>query len=162
MHRLRLFFLVGLIGTLTACGFQLRGFVALPVELQSIVLDDETLNRSQQALLRNSLERAGASVIDKLGNDTIKLRVTIQGLPERRILDSASSDKIVIRLTRQLKYTVIFFDPAKQPQPGSLTDQLEIEISEDDLAGKDREMNTVGTRLDRSLISQLMFRLGRF
>jgi outer membrane lipopolysaccharide assembly protein LptE/RlpB len=152
---------VGLIGVLAACGFQLRGFTVLPAELQRMELDDKTLNRSQQIQLRISLERAGVTVLDGSRSDAVKLRVTIQDLPERRVLDSASSDKIVIRVTRQLKFVVIFVDTAKQPQPGSLTDQLDIEISEDDLAGKNREIIAAGTRLDRSLISQLMFQLGR-
>jgi outer membrane lipopolysaccharide assembly protein LptE/RlpB len=161
MSRLRLVLLIGSIGLLTACGFQLRGFAPLAVELQRMELDDKTLNRSQQVQLRKSLERAGVTVLDRTGSDFVKLRVTFQDLPERRLLDSASSDKIVIRLTRQLNFTVTYLDPAKQPRPGRLTEQFDIELSEDDLAGKDRELVVAGTRLDRLLINKLMFQLRR-
>ena len=65
MKKTRLFLLVLLCMSLTACGFQLRGQHSIPSVLQKITLNSESGSSEFDRSLRLALKGAGISIIDE-------------------------------------------------------------------------------------------------
>ena len=106
MYLSRSIVIVLLVTSLTACGFSLRGSTYLPSPLISMQLLADDLNSRQKNELRQQLIQAGANLIDNPAGDAISLKVAIKVLPERNLADTAGSGKAIIRLFRELSYSL--------------------------------------------------------
>ena len=151
-----------LLTNLGACGFYLAGGSNLPAQLVSIQLLSDNLDSSQRALLGRQLIQAGADLKDDQTEGTVRLSVSIENLPERNLVDSAGSGKTIIRLFRQLSYSMTTATGEQLERQKTILRQLDIELDSNDLAGLEYEKQSARVLLDQALIAQLIFQLKHF
>ena len=150
------------IANLTACGFYLAGNTSLPPQLASIELLSDNLDSSQKALLTGQLIQAGADLRDNQGAGVVRLSVTITDLPERKLADTAGSGKAIIRLFRQLSYSITTSSGEQVAAQKTILQQLDIELDSNDMSGLEYEKQSAGASLDQALIGQLINQLKHF
>lgn len=166
MNLLRWYLLTSLVVVLSACGFQLRGQSSLPPELESIQLIAENLNARQRALLEQKLRQAGASVQgpDRSATDRpelVRLRISFSSLNSRTIVNAAISGKKIVRLSRQLIYSLDRNNGDLAVEKGTLEQQQDIELDDNNLLDSEERISRAEESLDRDLIEQLIFSLKR-
>ena len=144
----------------SGCGFRLAGTSSLPPELTSIELFAEDLDRRQRAELRQRLQRAGATVSEAPLNGAVRLSVSLEAPPDQRIVAS-SSRKTVMRVTRQLRYSLRTADGELLVTSRTLTQQRDLTVDDDNLLSSGGEKQTVIEDLERSLFDRLLRQLAR-
>jgi outer membrane lipopolysaccharide assembly protein LptE/RlpB len=151
-----------LLTNLGACGFYLAGDSRLPPQLASIQVLSDNLDSSQRALLNRQLIQAGANLKDSQSAGVVHLSVAIMNLPERNLADTAGSGKTIIRLFRQLSYSMTTATGEQLEGQKTIQRQLDIELDSDDLAGLEYEKQSAWVLLDQALIGQLIFQLKHY
>lgn len=151
--------MLGLILSLSACGFRLAGTADLPEQLASIYLSDNGFSQSQRRSLERRLVYAGATLLGPTDSDAVKLNVTLKTVPDQRMATSASTGKIVTRVTRQLDFSVKSSDGVTLVPLTTLTQRRDASLDDDNLLSSDREKETVIKDLENSLYDQLIRRL---
>ena len=144
----------------SACGFRLAGTASLPPELGKIELLAGNLDRRQRDELRARLIRAGAEVREESFADAVRLVVSLETPPDRRIVAS-SSRKTVNRVTRQLKFSLSDAEGKTLAPPQTLTQQGDVIVDDDNLLSSTGEKQTVVEDLERSLFDRLLRQLAR-
>ena len=162
MYRSRAMVIVFLAGSLAACGFHLRGSTSLPLPLISIQLVTEALDSRQKIELEQRLIRAGASLKNDQVDDTVRLTVTIKVLPERNLADTAGSGKAIIRLVRELSYSLSTATGELLIDQKTILRQLDIDLDSNELAGAEYEKQNSELLLDQELFGQMIFQLSHF
>ncbi len=155
---------VGLLVFLSACGFHLRGQSSLPPELESMQLIAENLSPTQRALLRQKLQKAGASLqaTDLLATDgpeQVRLKISFSSLKSRQLVNAAGSGKTIVRLSRQLIYSLARVSGKLPVDKGTLEQRRDIELDEDNLLDSDERIRRAEESIDRALINRLIFSL---
>jgi len=159
-HSLLLIILALLVANLSGCGFHLAGSSKLPPQMTSLQLLADELNNSQTVLLNQRLKQAGATLKDNR-NDAVRLRVVIKALPDRKLVDTAGSGKSIIRLFRQLSYSLTTAEGDLLVEQKTILRQMDVERDSDDIGGLEFERQSAAESLDRQLIEQLIFQLKR-
>jgi outer membrane lipopolysaccharide assembly protein LptE/RlpB len=162
MYSSRSIIVVLLVTNLAACGFYLRGSSGLPPQLLSMQVLAEDLDSSQKRALDQQLIQAGASLKNNQSGDAVRLTVAIKALPERRLVDTAGSGKTIIRVFRQLSYSLTTGTGEILLEHKTIQRQLDIELDSNNLAGLEYEKESAGVLLDEALIGQLIFQLKHF
>ena len=157
-YNLLLIILALLAANLSGCGFHLAGSSKLPPQLASLQLLADELNNSQTVLLNQRLKQAGANLKD-IRDDAVRLRVVIEALPERKLVDTAGSGKSIIRLFRQLSYSLTTPEGDLLIEQKTILRQMDVERDSDDIGGLEFERQSAAESLDRQLIEQLIFQL---
>ena len=103
--------------------------------------------------------QAGAILKDNQGAGVVSLKVSIKALPERNLADTAGSGKTIIRLFRQLGYSMTTASNEKLVEHRTILRQQDIELDSDDMAGLEYEKQSARELLDEELIRQLIFQL---
>ncbi len=152
--------IVLLAGFLSACGFHLRGVATLPPELQSIQLVTNNLTVSQESQLNRSLVQAGASLTNDGNPSRVRLRVAIRPLPERTLVDTAASNIIIVRLSRELGYSLSSATGEHLVDQKTIFRQLDLQLNSDNALSIEYEKKSAIDSLDRTLINQLILELG--
>ena len=166
LNLLRWFLLASLLVVLSACGFHLRGQSSLPPELESIQLIAENLSPRQRVLLKRKLKQAGASLhpADLPTSDSpeqVRLKIWFGALKSRNLVNAAGSGKTIVRLSRQLFYSLSGTSSKLSVEKATLERQLDIELDEDNLLDSSERIRRTEELLDRALIEQLIFSLKR-
>jgi outer membrane lipopolysaccharide assembly protein LptE/RlpB len=151
-----------LLTNLGACGFYLAGDSRLPPQIASIQVLSDNLDSSQRALLNRQLIQAGANLKDSQSAGVVQLSVAIMNLPERNLADTAGSGKTIIRLFRQLSYSITTVTGEQLVGQKIIQRQLDIELDSNDLAGLEYEKQSAWVLLDQALIGQLIFQLKNY
>lgn len=151
--------IIGLLIYLPACGFHLRGQSSLPPEFQSIQLLGENLSAKQRSLLEQKLRQAGASLQASDRPEQVRLKVSFSSLNSRLLVNSADSGKSIVRLSRQLIYSLIKSSSEQAAEKGVLEQRLDIELGENNLLDSDRRIRRAEESIDRALVDQLIFSL---
>jgi len=144
---------------LSACGFRLAGTADLPDQLASIYLVTNGFSDTQRRVLQHSLTQAGAKLEEQQGTEAVKLTVTLKKAPDRQMATSASSGKIVKRITRKIDFNVKSGDGKTLVPMRSLTQQKDVSLNDDSLLSSDREKATVTKELEQALFDQLIRQL---
>jgi LPS-assembly lipoprotein len=161
MKRFRLIAILTLIGLTTACGFQLRGSSSLPIELTQLRLIDDSLNVDQIRLLSGMLVKAGAKLQNNDVNDPVQLKVKITRLPERNLVDSGSTGKTIVQMSKRLSYSLKKPEDVTPSQTKVIERQINIEQDSNNLLGTESEKESAERTLEQTLFSQLIFQLKR-
>ena len=151
--------MVFLVASLTACGFHLRDSTRLPLPLNTILLLSEDLDSRQKIELERQLIQAGASLIDVQVGDAVHLTVAIRVLPDRSVVNTAGQGKSVIRIFRQLSYSVSRATGELLVDQTTILRQLDIALNSNELAAVEYEKQSAGILLDQELFRQLIFQL---
>ena len=125
-----------------------------------LLADD--LNSRQKNELRQQLIQAGANLIDNPAGDAISLKVAIKVLPERNLADTAGSGKAIIRLFRELSYSLSTATGELLIDQKTILRQLDIDLDSNELAATRYEKQNAGLLLDQELFGQLIFQLSHF
>ncbi|MHC4222131.1 MAG: LPS-assembly lipoprotein LptE [Planctomycetota bacterium] len=147
---------------LGACGFYLAGGSSLPPQLVSIQLVSDNLDSRQRALLSQQLTQAGADLKSEQAAGSVRLSVSIENLPERNLVDTARSGKAIIRLSRQLSYSMMTATGEQLEGQKTILRQMDVEFDSNDLAGLEYEKESARVLLDQALVGQLIFQLKHF
>ena len=158
----RLLLIIFLVANFAACGFRLAGNSQLPPQLVSMQLLAENLNSRQKAELSKQLMQAGANLKDNQIEEVVRLTVSIENLPERNLVDTAGSGKTIIRLFRQLSYSLSSAAGVLLAEQETVIRQMDIELNSNNLAGLDYERQSAGALLDQALFGQMIFQLKHF
>ena len=151
--------IIGLLIYLPACGFHLRGQSSLPPEFQSIQLLGENLSAKQRSLLEQKLRQAGASLQAGDRPEQVRLKVSFSSLNSRLLANSVGSGKSIVRLSRQLIYSLIKSSSEQAAEKGVLEQRLDIELGENNLLDSDQRIRRAEESIDRALVDQLIFSL---
>jgi LPS-assembly lipoprotein len=151
-----------LVGLLPACGFHLRGVANLPPELQSIELQSENLSVNQTALLRRNLERSGANLSNDGSSQRVTLKVAIKSLPDRNLADSIGANSVVVRVSRQLSYSLTSDDGVSLLEKSSIERHIDLTLDNNNPLGIEFERESAQESLDRELVIQLILILEQF
>lgn len=153
--------LLGLFSCLQACGFQLRGFASLPDHISNLQLVADNLTIDQQQNLIQQLQQAGVTLHQGDDNEVMRLQVSIKPLPERNLVDSVGSGQSIVRLARQLNYSLIDLSGVRLVDNKTLVSKRDLELDENNLLGSEGEKQSTLESLDNALINSLMVQLGR-
>jgi LPS-assembly lipoprotein len=156
------FIIIVFAGMLSACGFHLRGVAYLPSELQSIQLQGDSLSVSQVTQLRRSLEQAGASLNDNGSSDRVQLSVAIRSLPDRNLADSIGANAVVVRVSRELSYSLTSNEGERLVNRKTIQRQRDLTLDNNNPIGIEFEKEAAIETLDRELIIQLVLLLEQF
>ena len=112
------------------------------------------------------LQKAGASLqtADLLATDgpeQVRLKISFSSLKSRQLVDAAGSGKIIVRLSRQLIYSLARVSGKLPVDKGTLEQRRDIELDEDNLLDSDERIRRAEESIDRALINQLIFSLKR-
>lgn len=153
--------LIGLLTGLSACGFQLRGLADLPPHLSSIELLGDRLDSDDQSRLVQLLQRAGAAISSASDDSTARLRVSVNDVPERLLVDSAGSGRRIVRLGRELSYSVIGADGNPLVDNKTLIATEDIELDENNLLANAAEKQSALETITENLFNHLLVQLQR-
>ena len=154
--------ITGLLGlALLGCGFKLAGTTSLPPELSRVYLLTSDFSERQREALSRRLGEAGAQVSSQPAAQAVQLRVSLQALPDRRLVTSASNGKIVERLTRSLDFSLQGADGNPLTPAKTLTQQKDTVLDDDNLLSSAVERSSVIEDLEAALFNQLIFQLKR-
>ena len=155
-----LFFIIAalLVVNFSGCGFRLAGSSNLAPQLVSLQLLSDDLTNSQVSLLSQRLKRAGANLKENQDEAT-RLEVMIKSRPERKLVDTAGSGKTIIRIFRQLVYSLTTAEGEYLAEQKTILRQIDVERDSDDIGGLEYEKQSAAESLDRELIEQLIFQL---
>ncbi len=144
---------------LAACGFHLRGEVALPEWLESAYVQGEARHGEVADELRRALRRAGAEVTAR--PDQARAVIRIEGEQSRRRILSVGSDgrPREYELSYSLSYSL------HEPAGGALartrtvTESRSYTFDEVDVLGKSTERDQLWRELRRRAVAALLTRL---
>jgi outer membrane lipopolysaccharide assembly protein LptE/RlpB len=162
MRLSRSILIVFLLAGLTACGFHLRGSISLPLPLISMQLIAEDLDSRQKTELERQLIRADASLEDNQAENAVRLRVSIRVLPDYKLADTTGSGKVIIRLLRELSYSLSTATGELLIDQKTILRHHDIDLDSNELAGFEYEKQSSGLLLDQELFEQLIFQLSHF
>jgi len=151
--------MVFLVASLTACGFHLRGSTRLPLPLVTILLLAEDLDSRQKIELERQLIQAGASLKDVQVGDAVHLTVAIKVLPDRSVVNTAGQGISIIRIFRQLSYSLSRATGEMLVGQTTILRQLDIALDSNELAAIEYEKQSAGVLLDQELFRQLILQL---
>ena len=154
--------IIFLVASLTACGFHLRGSTSLPPPLISMQLLAEDLDSRQKTELERQLIQAGASLKDVQVGVTVHLTVAIKVLPDRSVANTAGQGISIIRIFRQLSYSLRSATGELLVDQTTILRQHDISLDSNELAGFEYEKQSAGVLLDRELIGALVLQLSHF
>lgn len=161
MKRYRLVALVVFVGLVSACGFHLRGSTNLPDELTQLRLIDDGLESNQLAQLSDMLVQAGANLQHSDASNPVELRVAISSLPERNLADGAGTGKTIVRLSKQLRYSLRKVGETIPLKNNVIQREVDLEQDSNNLLGTGSEKESAEEALEQTLFSQLIFQLKR-
>ncbi len=148
-----------LVASLTACGFHLRGSTSLPPPLISMQLLAEDLDSRQKTELERQLIQAGANLKDVQVGVAVHLTVAISVLPDRSVVNTAGQGKSIIRIFRQLSYSLSTATGELLVEQTTILRQLDITLDSNELAAVEYEKQRAGILLDQELFRQLILQL---
>lgn len=160
MKRRRLICL-GMLMALQACGFQLRGLGSLPDNLSNLRLLADNFSTSQQRTLSQQLQKAGATLRYDDEANPVTLRVAFKSLPERKVADSAGSGQSIVRLSRQLSFSVTDASGNRLADNKVIEQKIDLELDDSNLLGTEGEKQQALDNLDAALFNSLMIQLRR-
>ena len=146
---------IGLLG----CGFKLAGTSQLPESLDKLHLVTSDFSDKQRDSLSEVLQRAGVTLtMAKEARATLSVKLV--SLPQRTVVSSASSGKTIVRLARQLDFSLKPSDDSPSVRK-TLVKQKNFELDEDNLLSSSQQKREVIEDLERALFNQLIFQLQR-
>ena len=151
--------MVFLVASLTACGFHLGDSTRLPLPLITILLLAEDLDSRQKIELERQLIQAGASLKDVQVGDAVHLTVAIRVLPDRSVVNTAGQGKSIIRIFRQLSYSLSTATGELLVDQTTILRQLDIALDSNELAAVEYEKQSAGVLLDQEMFRQLILQL---
>ena len=159
MKPVRYLSIVVLVGLISACGFQLRGASVLPDELQQIQLMGGKLTINQTSQLSELLAKSGASLQDSNLNNPMQLSVTLISLPERNLADAGGTGQTIVRISKQLSYSVKKPEDKTTRRTRLIERQTDIAQDSNNLLGTRSEKQSAEEALERTLFNQLIYQL---
>ena len=148
---------VGLYG----CGFKLAGTSQLPESLDSLHLITKNFSDQQREDLSSILNRAGVTLTAS-GEGKARLSVKLILVPQRTVVSSARSGKGIVRLARQLDFSLHLSDETQTVHSKSLVKQENFELDDDNLLSSSQQKTEVIKDLELSLYKQLVFQMQRY
>ena len=148
---------VGLFG----CGFKLAGTSQIPKSFDSLHVITKNFSDRQREDLDSALKRAGVT-LTAFGEGKATLSVSLKELPQRTVVSSASSGKTIVRLARQLDFSLRPSDDTQKARSKSLVQQKNFELDDDNLLSSSRQKTDVIKDLEWALYNQLIFQMQRF
>lgn len=148
-----------LVASLSACGYHLRGSTSLPPPLISMHLLADDLDSRQKTELERQLIQAGASLKDVQTGVSVHLTVAIKVLPDRSVVNSAGQGISIVRIFRQLSYSLSAATGELLVDQTTILRQSDISLDSNELAGIEYEKQNAGVLLDRELIRELILQL---
>ena len=146
---------------LTACGFKLAGTADLPGELSTIQLQTSKLNDQQLDEVTGRLTQAGATVVDQATEDSVLLLIAFKTFPDRKLVSGGSGGRNVVRVKRELRFSLKASDGTLIAPVKTLRQQKDIELDDDSLLASNQEKANVTRDLEQALFKQLINQLQR-
>lgn len=161
-HRIRLILIIGLIISISACGFKLRGTQALPENLTQVLINAplqySPLSRALQKRLPVYQLQGLINPKETMSDEKVQQTVVVELKPEqfeRRLLSVFTSGQVAeYELVYTVNYSVIF--PGALPIANTLTVSREYQDDPDQILAKSRELNLVLAELRNESADRLI------
>lgn len=154
----RLLLVLVLAAFITACGFQLRGFIQLPAELQPLQVEATGSARGLGQTLTRQLEQSGIAVTSSASEAQLRLVLTELQSEERQVVFGIVEEyeiQLSLQATaRDTQGETLFSDEAFQAQR-----QYRYNSEEDSLLARDSLRAELKTAMQDDLIRQLTLRI---
>jgi len=148
--------------SLVGCGFKLAGETAsLPESLGPIHLVMSNFNAQQRATLLDTFKHAGAEIVSEIGDNGVLLPVTIKTVPDRIVVNSAVTGRRVVRITRQLGFSLKSSSGEILIEQKTLNKHRDLDVDSDALLSSVEEKEEVIQDLEQALFNQLVYQLSR-
>lgn len=145
---------------LAACGFRLRGEVALPAVIMKTYIQGATPYSDLETDLRRALTHAGVQVTEVPQAATAQLRVLHEDFGQRVLTVDISGKAREYELYYAVTFEVT--DPAGKvllaPQPLTLT--RDFTFNEVSLLGKSNEQELLHKEMRQEMVQRILLRLG--
>ncbi len=154
-------FLALLMLTISACGFHLRGDVQIDPAYSPLSVEPGNLTIIQQAVLRQTLKRASAIVLEQSGpsEQAHRLEVNVSRLLARNVARSNVTGVTLVQLTMTLQYRLLDGTGKVLAESQDLTASMEIERDENNLLVHQQQLDRAGQRLFRQLLDRMISQL---
>ncbi|VAW74519.1 LPS-assembly lipoprotein LptE [hydrothermal vent metagenome] len=144
---------------LSACGFQLRGSIALPPALNVTLLEVKDPWQGIAAALREELESSGARVTARASDATAVLTLTDER-SKRRVLSVGSRGKASeYELFEGVTFSLRDSEGQELLKPQKLSLTRDLVFDQTRLLGKESEREELQEQMHRSLARQIITRI---
>ncbi|MDT8410393.1 MAG: LPS assembly lipoprotein LptE [Wenzhouxiangellaceae bacterium] len=154
--------LVFVLGSLSACGFQLRGAASLPEAMQKTWLQpaDPTspFTRELELLLRAN----GVELVDQPGEEAATLRITRERITRRALTISGDARVREFELVFDLRFTLVAPGGDVLLDSESLRLQRDFQFDEQEILSAASEEELIRENLRREMAAALIRRLEAF
>ncbi len=145
--------------SVAGCGFQLRGAIALPPELERLHLAGEALSPEFRDELRSALRGAGVAISDELAPGIPVLRVLAIN-SDRRVLSVASTGKVQeYELRYEVRFSVQRADGAPVLEPQTVQQTRDFRFEQTEVLGKSEEQDQLLAEMRRDVVGLMLSRL---
>lgn len=143
---------------LSACGFHLRGQVAIPIE--SIYLDAANPNSLLINELRNNLEANGVKLVQTAEQAVVVLNIVYE-IPDKQVL-SLGGDGRVNEFRLQYRVSLRAYDPQQDWIPAEeIVQRRDYSYDDTKALAKEAEELMLFQSMRTDMVQQIMRRLGR-
>ncbi len=142
---------------ITACGFHLRGHVAIPDHVKTIYIDPENPYDPTQRELRQALRLSGITVTDN-PQDVYTLRLLREDYSSEPLVIGTDGITKQEQMNLSLQYQII--PPAGEvPEPQTASTQRTLNVNENQVLGQNQEERIILREMRADLANQLLRRL---
>ena len=143
----------------TACGFKLRGSVALPPIMQDTYINSEDPFTGMARAVRSQLERSGANVLDTKEQASAVLTISHER-SENRVLSVGSSGKATeYELFDEVSFSLSDADGKVLLDPQTLRMTRDLVFDQNELLGKISEAEGIHKQMRANLARQMLMRI---
>ncbi|MEL0612733.1 LPS assembly lipoprotein LptE [Marinomonas arenicola] len=158
----RYFFLALIAMSVTACGFHLRGQVAIPQALKTITLTSDAKSNTFNTSLRIALSRAGVTVIDPkdAGDDVLELKVNAITTSDTVLARNSSNDITQIERRMSTSYFIRQEDGKSLYGPRTVSTSKTLSNQNSEESTKAAYNKSKEEDMSEELANQLIYDLG--
>ncbi|GAB2191241.1 LPS-assembly lipoprotein LptE [Sessilibacter sp. MAH2] len=157
MKPIQLILIILFMATLSACGWHLRGSVALPETLQTISLTQQNIDPVLSQTIRRNFE---ANNIQFATLEYASYALTLSDQKEERRVSAVSSDGLAERISLSISVNFLLQDKEGLTigKPSVITVSRSYGFDRQNVAGKNAEEQLVKTELRNELAQQILRR----
>lgn len=156
---IKLFLIVVLCTSLSACGFHLRGREALPPQLKTLYVDAAPYSPLTLSL-KQTLKSAGVNVVDSAKESPLTLQILSENFNQQLINISANTFVKSYKLTYIVQFQLVNKSQTVIYGPVSVQDISSFVSSDTQILGSNADLDNQEKSLRREAIGLIFNRLG--
>lgn len=145
-----------------SCGFQLRGPIAVPENMQVIAITPDDPYRPLQRTVREELELSGVTVTNDLSQNPVILKLQPESVTRSTYAVDTAGDVAQELLTYVLTFEVLDSNHQVLIPTQIIKTERMLYIHSDQLLSVDREQRTLTNEMRQEAVQQLLRRIAAY